>query len=103
MWDLDLSPHCSQPLTSELTDVADLIFAMAPEHHREVIRIGFKAADKTYLLKRFPDSTGDGEKVVDPIGMDLEYYNEVFLEIGEYLGKHLPEILKHIDGKVRVE
>ena len=103
VWDLDMSHHRNQPLTGELIERADLIFAMAPEHHQEILEIVPKAAAKTYLLKNFPDNSGTGERVEDPIGMDLDTYNGVFLEIGEYLGKHLPEILNCIDGKQHAE
>ena len=97
IWDLDLSPHRSQGLTDELISQADLIFAMTPEHYREIVKLVQDASARTYLLKSFPEGSPDGEPVSDPIGMDLEYYNEVFLEIGEYLGKHLPEIIRRID------
>ena len=103
VWDLDLSPHLNQPLTVELIERADLIFAMAPEHHERVLQMVPQAADKTYLLKNYPDSSGVGDKVEDPIGMDLDKYNEIFLEIGEYLGQHLPEILSRIDSKQHVQ
>jgi len=99
IWDLDLSPHRSQALTADLIARSDLVIAMAPEHYQEIIRLDRRSANKTYLMKSFPDNSPNGEAVADPIGMDLEYYNEVFLEIGEYLGKHLPEILARIDRK----
>ncbi len=99
IWDLDLSKHRSQALTQELIAQADLIFAMTADHHAEIVKLDRRAADKTYLLKNFPDKSPEGEAVADPIGMELEYYNEVFLEIGEYLGKHLPEIVKLVDSK----
>jgi protein-tyrosine phosphatase len=99
VWDLDMSSHLNQPLTPELIERADLILAMAPEHHQKILEMVSKASDKTYLLKNFPDHSGTGERVEDPIGMDLDAYNEVFLEIGEYLGKHLPKILNRLDGK----
>jgi protein-tyrosine-phosphatase len=99
IWDLDMSPHRSQGLTEELIAQADLILVMSPEHHREVVKRVRKADEKTYLLKSFPDNDLDGESVSDPIGMDLEYYNEVFLEIGEFLGKHLPDIVRRIDRR----
>ena len=99
IWDLDLSPHRSQGLTPELISQADLVFAMTPDHYRETIEMDRRASDKTYLLSNFPDSAAEGEAVADPIGMDLDYYNEVFLVIGESLGQHLPEIIKRIDRK----
>ena len=99
VWDLDMSPHLNQPLTVELIERSDLIFAMAPEHHQKILEMVPKASGKTYLLRKFPDNSGMGDRVEDPIGMDLNVYNEVFLEIGECLGKYLPEILNRVDNK----
>lgn len=103
MWDLDMSGHLNQPLTAELIERADLIFAMAPEHHHNILELASEAADKTYLFRNFPDNSGMGERVEDPIGQPLGAYNETFLEIGEYLGKYLSEILSRMDGKQHVE
>jgi protein-tyrosine-phosphatase len=99
IWDADLSRHHSQPLRPPLIDRADLIFAMTPSHLQEVLRLRPDARDKTFLLKNFPENNPDGEGVEDPIGQSLDKYNETFLEIGEYLGRHLPEIVKRIDEK----
>jgi protein-tyrosine-phosphatase len=99
MWGLDVTPHASQQLSPQLIEEADLILTMAPEHHRQVTRMDPSAADKTFLLKSFPDNSPDGEDVEDPIGRDLEDYNQTFLEIGEYLGEHLSEIVKRVDEK----
>jgi hypothetical protein len=52
-----------------------------------------EAEDKTYLLKSFPEPGNDGEGVADPIGGSLDMYNQTFLEIGEELGRILPEII----------
>ncbi len=97
IWDLDLSAHQSQAISRELVDKADLIFAMAPEHHRAVTDLSLTAVGKTYLLKNFPDNSPVGEEVEDPIGQSLEKYNRTFLEIGEYLGRHLLDIIQRID------
>ncbi len=99
MWQVDLSRHKSQPLTPALIDRADLIFGMEPSHVRQIVRMGRNAAPRTFLFKNFPDPSPDGEAVMDPIGRDLEVYQGTFLEIGEYLGKHLPEIVQRIDEK----
>lgn len=97
VWDVDLSGHRSQPLTSELIRRANLIFAMSERHHRQVVRLDPTAADRTFLLKSFPDDSPDGEGVEDPIGQSLQRYNQTFLEIGEWLGRHLQAIVKRID------
>lgn len=99
IWDADLSQHLSQPLTSKLLDQADLIFAMTPSHYNEIVRIRKDVSDKTFLFKNFPDGSSIGEGLSDPIGQELSVYNETFLEIGEYLGKYMDEIIKRIDEK----
>jgi len=99
IWDADLSQHKSQPLNPQLIEDADLIFAMTPSHYKEIIRMRKDAAGKTYLFKNFPDPSPKGDGLADPIGQELAVYNETFLEIGEYLGKYLPEILNRIDAK----
>ena len=99
IWDIDISNHLSQPLTPVLIDKADLILTMTSAHHGEVLRISPKGRDKIFLLKNFPSPGVDGEGVEDPIGQSLEVYNQTFLEIGEYVGKHLPEIVQRINEK----
>ena len=100
MWHGDLSRHKSQQLSRSLVDRADLVFAMTTEHLKEVLKWAPAAKDKTYLFKNFPEGSTRGEPVEDPIGQALERYNETFLEIGEYLGKHLPRIVQLIDEHV---
>ena len=99
IWDCDIGSHKSQPLTAALIDRADLIFGLAEQHVAEVLRLSPEAKGKTYLFKNFPDNSPVGEGVADPIGQALDRYNETFLEIGEYLGKYVPEIVKRIDEK----
>jgi len=101
IWDCDLSHHRSQPLEPRLIEQSDLILCMAPEHLAEVLRQVPSARNKTFLFKNFPDGRKYGETVEDPIGQALERYNQTFIEIGEYLGKFLPEIVRRIDEKVR--
>lgn len=99
IWDADISKHKSQPITAELLDGADLILAMSPEHVKEILRVRPSVAEKVFLLKKFPRPGADGEAVDDPIGQDLQEYNKTFLEIGETLGRILPDLLERIDRK----
>jgi len=100
IWEADISSHRSQPLSAELIDQADLILAMEKSHCQEVLRLRPAAENKVYLLKKFPVSGCNGEGVDDPIGGSLHMYNHAFLEIGEELGRILPEILKKVDEKL---
>ncbi len=74
---------------------------MAPEHLAEVRRLAPTAKERSYLLKSFPSASPDGDGVEDPIGQPLDKYNEVFLEISEYLGKNLDEIVERINARFR--
>jgi len=100
IWNCDLSEHRSQPLTETLIEESDLILAMTTSHLRELIRLNPGAQHKYFLLKSFPDPNPEGEGVDDPIGMPLDYYKDTFLEIGEEIGRFLPEIVKRIDEAV---
>ena len=86
-------------MTRRLIHAADIVIGMTPQHVQEILFLEPEAVDKTYLLKNFPAHDSGGDGVDDPIGQSLDRYNETFLEIGEYLGKHLPEIVKMIDEK----
>ncbi len=100
IWSCNLSSHKSQMLSRALIDDADLIFGMTSEHVKEILRQVPSAKDHTYLFKNFPDHRAKGEPVEDPIGQELERYNATFLELGEYLGKYLKQIIQMIDEKV---
>ena len=99
IWEADITGHRSQPLTVELIDRADLILGMEPSHCREVIRIQPDARNRVFLLKNFPDRDCEGEGIDDPIGGSLDMYNHTFLEIGEELGRILPDIIKMAERK----
>ncbi len=93
-WHADISNHRSRPTSRELLEDVDLILVMTPSHYRDVINTSPEAAEKTFLLKKYPEDSDDGEGVADPIGGSLDMYNHTFLEIGEELGRILPDILK---------
>lgn len=93
-WNADISGHKSRPLTHELLEEVDLVLVMMASHYQAVISILPEAKDKTYLLKKFPEPGMDGEGVADPIGGSLDMYNQTFLEIGEELGRILPDLIE---------
>jgi protein-tyrosine-phosphatase len=99
IWDADISGHRSRPLTAELIEQADLIIAMTPAHCYEIIRMAPEARSRTFLLKNYPNPGCEGEGVADPIGGSLDIYNQTFLEIGEELGRMLPDLISSIKAK----
>jgi protein-tyrosine-phosphatase len=93
-WDADISSHKSRPLSRELLEGVDLILVMTSSHYHAVITTLPEAKENTYLLKAFPELGSDGEGIADPIGGSLDMYNQTFLEIGEELGRILPDIIE---------
>ena len=99
LWDADLEDHVARQLTKEMIKDSDLILAMTPGHFNSIIQASPEAFEKTYLLKNFPDKGGKGEGVTDPVGMTLDVYNEVFLDISTQLERILPDVIKMARAK----
>lgn len=95
-WGVDISDHQSQPISRQMVESADLIFAMTENHLKDVLKY---KKNNVFLLKNFPDSKTSGESVNDPIGQGLDRYNETFLELREILQGQLDKILELIDEK----
>jgi protein-tyrosine phosphatase len=98
-WDGDISTHKSRPLTPEMLEEVDLILAMTSNHYQTVISMLPEAKEKTYLLTKFPEPGMDGEGIADPIGGSLDMYNQTFLQIGEELGRILPDLIDMAESK----
>ncbi|SYZ73106.1 Low molecular weight protein-tyrosine-phosphatase YwlE [Candidatus Zixiibacteriota bacterium] len=99
IWEADITGHHSRPLTAELIERADLILAMTPQHCYDIIRMLPEARGKIFLLKNFPAPGCEGEGIADPIGGSLDMYNQTFIEIGEELGRILPDIIARAGQK----
>ncbi len=101
IWEVDITGHNSRQLTEELIEEADLILAMSPMHCHKIVEMVPDAAGKTFLLRNYPETGCIGEGIDDPIGASLDFYNRTFLDIGEELGRILPDITNTI-GKKRI-
>ncbi len=80
----DLSRHRSQPLTPELINSADIIFAMGRSHAQSIQSISPAASSKLQLLN------ADGD-IEDPIGADLETYRELAEQMQQFIHSRLKE------------
>jgi len=98
-WNADISKHKSRPLSPELIEEADLILVMTPSHYHSVMTMVPEADEKTFLLRNYPEPGEDGEGIADPIGGSLDQYNQTFLEIGEELGRILPDLIASASKK----
>jgi protein-tyrosine-phosphatase len=98
-WNADISRHKARPLSPELIEEADLILVMTPTHFHSVMTMVPDAEERTFLLKGYPEPGDDGDGVADPIGGSLDQYNQTFLEIGEELGRILPDLIASASKK----
>jgi protein-tyrosine phosphatase len=80
----DLSRHRSRPLSPELINQADVIFAMTASHARDVVALAPAASEKTFPLD--PDAD-----IEDPIGGDASLYEELSRHLSELIEKRLAE------------
>jgi len=80
----DLSRHRSRPLTVELINQADVIFAMGRAHAQAVTMLVPSAAEKAVTL----DPGGD---IDDPIGSDVSVYQELAGQLQTLIQRRLQE------------
>lgn len=91
---VDISEHRSQAATPELLDQADLVLALAIDHHEYCRGMGVPT-QKLFLLRAFP-SHPEGlsrYQIPDPIGGPREQYQRTFYLIEEALRRGLPDII----------
>ncbi len=65
---LDLSQHCTQPVTEQMVRHADLILTMTRAHREALVTQWPDAASRTEVLRT------DGKDVSDPIGESVDEY-----------------------------
>ena len=83
---LDLSAHRSQPVTRELIDGSDVIFAMTDGHRRDMLALDPSAAARVFLLDP------GGGSIPDPIGMPLEDYVDTARVLRDLIARRLKEM-----------
>lgn len=80
---LDLQSHRSSAISNALLDAADVIFAMAQEHRREILRIAPSAAPRVIMLADWLAVAKP--QIDDPMGKTFEAYERAADEIDEAL------------------
>ncbi|WAH36872.1 low molecular weight protein arginine phosphatase [Alicyclobacillus dauci] len=66
--------HQSQPVTPELIEQADLIFAMTRSHKADLLRKFAEAHGKVFTLAEFVEGESAAADVTDPFGGSPEVY-----------------------------
>ncbi|NQS99319.1 MAG: low molecular weight protein arginine phosphatase [candidate division Zixibacteria bacterium] len=79
---INIMSHRSQPVTRKLMDRSDLILVMADNHYQHLIEKYPQHKHKIYHLKNYGmDEPVEDPNVVDPIGGEIELYEEVYEDI----------------------
>jgi len=81
---IDITAHCSRPLSTELVAAAELVVVMTSDHYRMMDLLYPEAMDKVRLLKSF-DENATGMDLRDPIGMSHDVYRAIRKEIEQAL------------------
>ena len=83
---VNVSEHISTPVTRELVEKADLIFAMEQQHVSDIVSLFPSAKNKTHLFKEY---AGDNScsYIPDPIGQTEEVYAACADEIKKCMKK----------------
>lgn len=91
---VDLSGHRSTLFTPERAEQCDLILVHSGEHYHRIATWSDHLAEKTFLLKHFPEPGDPGPEVwvEDPMGLDLEDYIDTWRELKTVLGRIVPDI-----------
>ena len=79
---VNIMNHRSQPLSKKLVDKSDLILVMAENHYQYLTEKYPQFKDKVHLLKNYMrEELLEEPNVTDPIGGDIEMYEEVFADL----------------------
>ena len=86
---IDISFHRSRQLTEEIVKDADLILTME-KNHTNFIRKNWPQINCVYELKNFgytKEKNNTDMEIMDPIGMSLDVYLDVFNEIKKEISR----------------
>lgn len=72
---LDISAHCSQPISQRMAEAADVVFTMTRRHRDAILQQWPHLSDRVHTVMR------DGSDVADPIGMPPEVYQRCAQQI----------------------
>lgn len=93
----DISAHQARPVSEQIMKESDLIIAMAL-NHLQYLKTHFpEHAHKVVLLKSWKRKTGIANpSIPDPIGHDLNFFEQVAVEIKNELKRIMPYLFREI-------
>ena len=83
---VDVSAHSSRPLSKQLVEKSDLIFAMCRTHREQVIALSQEAGSRCSLLS-------EDEEIPDPIGQSQQVYDSCAALIERAVKERIRELV----------
>jgi tRNA threonylcarbamoyl adenosine modification protein (Sua5/YciO/YrdC/YwlC family) len=94
----DLTKHKSRGLVRSIIQQSNLIICMALDHIHYIQDNFPEYRSRARLLKQMNvERKLSNPSVPDPIGQSLDYYENVFKQISNEIGRVMPEIFKMVD------
>jgi len=80
---IDASGHRSQQITREMVKKSDIILVMERLHEERILQLFPEVKNRLFLLKEFAKIRDDSLDIADPIGRQMEFYQNTFVTIKE--------------------
>jgi protein-tyrosine-phosphatase len=95
---IDISKHLSKPLDRNILDEANILICMTLYHYNIIVREYPEYIDKTFVLRTMDTEENIVDpNIADPIGMDIEFYKKIFMEIEKEIKRIFPRLLERIE------
>ncbi len=92
---LNLESHRSQGITPQLVNNSDLILCMTSDHKTDLQSLFPSYQEKIHTLKEYLVKDEITKNYIDdPIGLSLNFYRRIFLEIQTEMERIFPELEK---------
>ncbi len=95
---VDLERHSAKAVKREIVDDADIILAMTEEHRQKLVELYPHLVSKTYTLKNYASLDRGNPNIGDPLGENLEKYQEVLEEIRACIKKVMEKLMEGREG-----
>ncbi len=86
---IDITAHKSKPVTKDLISQFDLILTMESHHKEGLLQVFGEYADRIFMIS---EMVGLEENITDPIGGELEDYQETADKLERFLSNGLKRI-----------
>jgi tRNA threonylcarbamoyl adenosine modification protein (Sua5/YciO/YrdC/YwlC family) len=95
--EIDLTKHFSQPITDKIVNESELVFCLAQNHYKFLVKNYPQHKNKFILLKQWKrEKSLFIPSIADPIGHDPKFFEETYKEIFLEIKRVFPAILTRV-------